>query len=95
MTTSVRTQTRRLTIILVVSRKVKVKSSAVFICPPLAKLRKIMAKLLLGGSLIDGRAELFSGVALMALVVAKHHSTMKARFSVRETKNAKSSRKIE
>lgn len=80
MTTGVHTQTCRLTIVLVVLRKVKVKSSAVFICPPLAKLQKIMAKLLLGGSLIDSRAELFSGVALIALVMAKHHSTMKARF---------------
>lgn len=80
MTTGVHTQTCRLTTVLVVSRKVKVKSSAVFICPALTKLRNIMAKLLLGGSLIDSRTESFSRVALIALVVAKHHSTMKARL---------------
>lgn len=80
MTTGMHTQTCRLTIVLVVSRKVKVKSSAVFICPPLAKLQKNMAILLLRGSLIDSRTELFSGVALIAFVVAKHHSTLKARL---------------
>lgn len=81
VTTGVRTQTCTLTMALVVSRKVKVKSSADFFLSahPLAKPQKIVAKLLLGGSLIDGRAELFSGVALIALVVAKHHSTVKAR----------------
>lgn len=52
--------------------------SCFYLPTPLAKPRKIVAKLLLGGSLIDGRAELLSGVALMALVVAKHHSTVKA-----------------
>lgn len=80
MTTGMHTQTCRLTIVLVVSRKVKVKSLAVFICPLLAKLQKIMAILLLRGSLIDSRTELFSGVALIAFVVAKHHSTLKARL---------------
>lgn len=93
MPTGVRSQARRLTVAPVVSRKVKVKPSAVFICSPLTKLQKIMSKLPLRGSVIDSRAELFSRVALIALFVAKHHSTMKAREG--ETKNANSTRKIE
>lgn len=95
MTTGEHTQTSRLTIALVVSRKVKVKSSAVFICPPLAKLQKIVDKLLLRGSLMDSRAQLFSAVALIVLVMAKHHSTMKAKLREGETKNANSRRKLE
>lgn len=93
MPTGVRTQACRLTVAPAVSRKVKVKPSDVFICPPLTKLQKIMAKLLLRASLIDRRAELFSRVALITLVMAKHHSTMKAGHG--ETKNANSTRKIE
>lgn len=93
MPTGVRTQACKLTVAPVVSRKVKVKPSAVFICPPLTKLQKITAKQLLRGSLIDRRAELFSRVALITLVMAKHHSTMKAGDG--ETKNANSTRKIE
>lgn len=95
MPTGVCTQTRRLTMALGVSGKVKVKTSAVFTCPPFAKRPKIMAQLLLGGSLIDSCAELFSGVALIALVAAKHHSAMKARCREEEKKNANSRRKIE
>lgn len=95
MPTGVRTQTCRLTMAVGVSGKVKVKTSAVFTCPPIAKQHKIMAQLLLGGSLIDSCAELFSGVALIVLVAAKHHSAMKARPGEEETKNANSRRKIE
>lgn len=93
MPTGVRTRACRLTVAPAVAWKVKVKPSALFICPPLTKLQKIMAKLLLRGSLIDRCAELFSRVALITLVMAKHHSTMKGGDG--EKKNANSTRKIE
>lgn len=63
-----------------------------FYQPTLAKLRNSRALLLLRGSLMGSGAELFSGVALIALVVAKQHSTAEGE---RETKNTNSRRKIE
>lgn len=84
MPTGARTPARRLTEAPAASRKVKVKPSAVFICPPLTKLQKIVAKLLLRGSLIDRRAALFSRVALITPVAAKHHESRGRRDKERQ-----------
>lgn len=71
--------------VLHVSQKVKIILLDVFIYPPFTELKNIMGKLLLRGSLIDSRTQLFSRVALIKLVMAKRHSTVKARVNA-ETK---------
>lgn len=80
--------------VLHVSQKVKIILLDVFIYPPFTELKNIMGKLLLRGSLIDSRTQLFSRVALIKLVMAKRHGTVKARVKT-ETKKANGKKEME